>query len=61
MVSGSKSSSSEPRKNTNGVGVNSTLSFGRLSGRSDGSTASEARNVLLFLLSGFEDLWKDRY
>lgn len=33
------------------------LRFGRLSGSGDGSTASEAWNVLLFLLSGFEDLY----
>lgn len=32
------------------------LRFGRFSGRSHGSIASEAWNVLLFLLSGFEDL-----
>lgn len=55
VVNGGKSSSSEP-KNTKGVGVNSNLGFGRFSGRSDGSTASKAGNVLLFLLSGLEDL-----
>lgn len=55
---GSKSSSSEP-KNTR-VGVNSNLGFGWLPGRSDGSTASEAGNVLLFLFSGLEDLTEDR-
>lgn len=61
MSGGSQSSSSEP-KNTKGVGVNSNLGLGRLPGRSDGSTASEAGgNVLLFLLSGLEDLSRSHY
>lgn len=54
-IAESKSSSSEPR-NTKGCWREFNLRFGRLSGSSDGSTASEAWNVLLFLLSGFEDL-----
>lgn len=36
--------------------MNSNLGFGWLPRRSDGSTASEAGNVLLFLFSGLEDL-----
>lgn len=47
-------------KITKGVGVNSNLGFGRLSGSSYGSTASKTRNVLLFLLSGFQDLCRDK-
>lgn len=38
--------------------MNSHLGFGRLSGSSDGSTASKTRNVLLFLLSGLQNLYK---
>lgn len=49
-----QSSSSEP-KITRCWCVNSNLGFGRFLG-SDGSTASEAGDVLLFLFSGFEDL-----
>lgn len=50
-----QSSSSEP-KITRCWCVNSNLGFGRFPGRSDGSTASEAGDVLLFLFSGLEDL-----
>lgn len=37
--------------------MNSHLGFGRLSGSSNGSTASKTRNVLLFLLSGLQYLY----
>ena len=48
-------SASEPRTRQR-VRINSNLGFGLLPGRSDGSTASEAMDVLLLLLSGLENL-----
>lgn len=48
-------SASEPRTRQR-VRINSNLGFGLLPGRSDGSTASEAMDVLLFLLSWLENL-----
>lgn len=53
-----QSSSSEPKKYQ--VLVREfKLGFGRFSGSSDGFTASEARDVLLFLFSGLENLCED--
>lgn len=40
--------------------MNSNLGFGRFLGRSDGSTTSEAWDVLLFLFSGFENLHESK-
>jgi hypothetical protein len=53
-----QSSSSEP-KITRCWCVNSNLGFGRFPGRSDGFTASEAGDVLLFLFSGLENLYEE--